>query len=291
MMKIEYCTSSAHYNRFNALNLSTKAIKNIAHSLYSFLNLAKIGISIENFNNFIDKVKENYTNTFYHNFHHAVDVVCSTIYLMKKLKREYKFDHIEQIGIILGALLHDVGHYGKTGKYVSTYDKEKYEKFGKASTLEKYHLNLGLQLIDKYCLFKNVNKNYVTKIKKIIKSVILSTDSTIKLNEISINPLYNTLIRCADISSVQKLFSIHKIWCYALMKEFYLEGRDLKMKHGIENLDQLFDSSKKNCFPKQQEGFYVFYVEPHFDKLKPYLHNYNEIWDKIQTNKYLWQLQ
>lgn len=291
MMKIEYCTQSAHYGRFDALNLSEESIKNIAYSLYSFLELVKFGIQKENFNNFVDNVKENYTYTFYHNFHHAIDVVCSTIYLMKKLKNNYKFDQTEQIGIVLGALLHDVGHYGKTGKYVSTYDKEKYEKFGKTTTLEKYHLNLGLRLIDESGIFKNVNKNCVTKIKKIIKSVILSTDPTIKINDIPINPLYNTIIRCADISSVQKLFNVHKKWSRALTKEFYLEGHDLKTKHGVKTIDQLFDSSKKNCFSKQQEGFYAFYVEPHFNKLKPYLYNYNEIWHKIQTNKYLWQKQ
>lgn len=278
MMKIEYCTSSTHYGRFDALNLNKSSITNIAYSLYSFLNLTKLGILEKNFNNFIDKVKKKYTNTSYHNFYHAIDVVCSVIYLMKKLKKKYKFGYIERIGIVLGALLHDVGHYGKTGKYVSIYDIEKYNKFGKNSTLEKYHLNLGLIIIDELALFKNVNKHYATKIKKIIKSVILSTDSSIKLCEISVNPLYNILIRCADISSVQKNFTVHKKWSYALMKEFYLEGNDLKILHGVTVIDQLFDSEKKNCFSKQQEGFYVHYVEPHFDKLKPYLYNYNEIW-------------
>jgi hypothetical protein len=189
---------------------------------------------------------------------------------------------------VLGALLHDVGHYGKTGKYVSNYDKEKYEKFGKTSTLEKYHLSLGLKIINESKLFEHVNPKHVVKIKKIIKSVILATDPTIKLNDIDVKPIYNILMRCADISSVQKLFKIHKNWSNALMKEFYLEGDDLKEKHNMETLDALFDSNKKKCIPEQQNGFYVYYVEPHFNKIKQYLYNYNEIWDKIQTNKEEW---
>lgn len=286
MMTFDYFTLPSHYGRFDALNMNKNCLLNLAYSLYEHLELIKIKIKKVNFKNFINLVEKNYTSTSYHNFAHAIDVVCSTLYLIKKSK--FQLTHIEKIGIVFGALLHDVGHYGRTGKYVSTYDKQKYEKFGKNSTLEKYHLNLGFDLIKKTKLFDELTINFTTKLKKIIKCVILATDPTIKLNNLSIFHPYALIIRCADISSVHKIFSIHRKWSYALMNEFYLEGNELQTKHNVKKLEPMFDIAEKKHFHKKQQDFFTFYAEPHFDKLKLYVNNYNELWDKIKTNKEKW---
>jgi hypothetical protein len=143
-----------------------------------------------------------------------------------------------------------------------------------------------MKIIKKSKLFEGVNKNCAIKIKKIIKSVILATDPSLKIK--TIIDKCDILIRCADISSVLKTFKINKCLSDALMKEFYQEGKDLQSYHGILKLDALFDEGCKENIPKQQEWFYTNYVEPHFEALKPFIFNYNEIWNKIRINKLIW---
>jgi hypothetical protein len=289
-MNLKYPLSSVHYPYFNSLSVSQKECVNLIKQLYVQLELHKISIKKTNFDNFVENVEKNYTNTTYHNFNHAIDVVFSTLYLAKKIKPQYKLDQLELIGTILGALLHDVGHYGKSGKYVSVYDDAKIKKYGKISTLEKFHFSLGMKLVKESQLFDGVNKNCEVKIKKIIKSVILATDPSHKIETFvhTNRSIYNILIRCADISSVLKTFKVHRVWSNALMKEFYQEGKDLQRCHNVLKLDALFDENKKEEIPKQQEWFYVNYAEPHFEALKPFIFSYNEIWNKIQANKLVW---
>lgn len=293
MVKIEYCITNAHYTHFNALEISDQNIYNILLGLYDYLNLKKYGILKENFERFVKMVRENYTQTFYHNFKHACDVVISILHMTIKIKNKEMIDSVQKIGIVLGALLHDVGHYGRTGKYVSEYDKEKYEKFGKNSTLEKYHLNFGIKLIEESKLFSGVTKNNTNKIKNIIKIVILATDPNLKLKNImedNRNQLIIILIRCADISSVLKNFKTHKKWALSLIKEFCEEGNDLRSKHGVTTIPTLFENNMEHLIPNEQIKFYEIYVKPHFFVLKKYIYvnSYIDIWSKIQENKEKW---
>lgn len=299
------------FDSFKSLKESDELVSNFILVLYETVYFP-MGIDKECYLIFIEKLKNLYLDNFYHNFYHAIDVTRTLCELLLSLENDIKntITNIDLIALVTAILCHDVGHFGKTGKYVElcclppkkeTTSEEfcrVYEKyvFTIDSTLEQFHYYLASEIIDKSGLFSNLPRENIKQIDREMKQIILATDPiTLKAclddNDFSSSKsqIFKLLTKCADIGSTLKPFEIHKNWSFGLQEEFWIQGDEMK-KNNME-LIPIFDRSIKNI-SKGQSDFFSFYAMPLYIKLgqildkKSMIHLYNDLY----INRDNWKL-
>lgn len=251
---------------------------------YDYFDIKNFGITKEKYRDFIELVKSNYYENSYHNFNHALDVVINLIYLLEI--STLAFTKLEKFALFLAMLCHDVGHFGKTGRFVKLFLSDFVEQYKLNSPLEEYHLEITLECLEKIDILSNLPDNDIKKIIKIIELCIFATDPETTKNFIdNEHNNFKLIVKCADIGSSTKIFNVHKKWVELLIEEFYVQGDEMKK---IQlNVSDLFDRDKIDKINDNQVWYFDNYAIPLYDRLEPYL-NDKLIITNLYNNRKQW---
>ena len=135
-------------------------------------------ISEPTLDSFLRNLEKKYEKNHYHNSTHAADVMCSMSYLIQNSVLVDHITSLELLACILSALAHDVGHPGKSNRFMVLSKNEISVVYNDISVLEMMHSSLLFQIL------KDQDSNILSSfsdekwsiIRKDIIGMILATD-------------------------------------------------------------------------------------------------------------------
>lgn len=292
--QLDKIISSEKFYDFDLSKVSSEnilIIESIIKDIYTLFEFESFGIPLDTYTHFISCLQNQYLNNPYHNFNHAVDATVSLCFILQNVTLE--FSKVEKCAMVLAMLSHDVGHFGRTGKFVAEHCIDIIKASTTHSPLEEFHFNKFMEIIEcTKLLDKADNKETIVTI---IQQLILSTDPATtnefieKFDEnhpLHISHLHKMklIIKCSDIGAILKSFDIHSEWSIALAEEFYSQGEELEKMNLF--VPDMFNKKKDN-YVKGQLYFFEMYVTPLYLKLLPYITQHNKF-DNIQNNYKMW---
>eukprot|EP00927_Polykrikos_kofoidii_P000739 TRINITY_DN10273_c0_g1_i2.p1 TRINITY_DN10273_c0_g1~~TRINITY_DN10273_c0_g1_i2.p1 ORF type:complete len:572 (+),score=72.51 TRINITY_DN10273_c0_g1_i2:64-1716(+) len=226
--------------------------------------------------------------TAYHTKVHAADVAQS-VHALLRLGFEKYFDSMSIFAILLGAIVHDMGHDGRGNSFhVNTRD-DLALTYNDASVLENFHIASAFKL-----LFREVGVNVLGhmplekqhRMRKEMINCVLGTDMAHHFSHVgvfknlvnnlgsepedwhgdrsSISEMLSILLHNADISNVAKSEGLMIQWVDRLFSEFFSQG-DEEKRLGVP-VSPLCDRDTVQL-GSSQVGFIRFIVQPSFELL------------------------
>ncbi|OBZ84107.1 3',5'-cyclic-nucleotide phosphodiesterase regA [Choanephora cucurbitarum] len=245
----------------------------------------------------IDVSKQYKIETYYHTFHHAVDVMTMLYYLIYQLDAYPYLSKLDIASLMIAALCHDIGHPGFTNAFQVKNQTELAMKYGTKSTLESYSVDLTLALLRKHQFRHN-------QLEDMIGDLILSTDmenhlalehQAYHLASCIHTPLPKTywtrrtlshlLLHAADISNMARPWKISKLWSDRITQEFLIQGdQEKKQKMPVSpGMDRDTVSQAANSIRFGQ------FILPFFQALVSILPKSRSLMDSITENCIRWE--
>jgi hypothetical protein len=209
--------------------------------------------------NFLMDVEKNYLENPYHSFRHAFDVTQTLFSLLMEIQNnEQIFSAYEVLAMLISSLCHDIGHVGRTNKFLVSTRHKLALVYNDKSVLEQFHASKTFELLFKpqnnfLCDFSVETTNLL---REWIIDCILGTDMAEHFalvgklepcNQISNVPrdlLMKTLVHFADISNVTKEWSIAYKWSTLITTEFFQQG-DAEKRLGLP-VEAFMDRNRSN---------------------------------------------
>lgn len=264
-------------------------------TFYGYFKFSDFDISETNFRVFVSSVKDKYLDNPYHNFSHAMDACNTLVYLLSNITLQ--FSKLDKLALFIAMLCHDVGHFGRTGSFVMEHRKDLTQIYSSTSPLEEFHLFSTIEILEKTRLFDHFDDEDKTRVIHVITQTIFATDPATTQHfldqlvcshsETEEQYMHNLklIIKCADIGSSIKVFSVHRIWSELLMEEFYAQGHEIKLLSG--QCPALFDFDKRDDFFKSQVWFFDNYANKLYEKISPHLTSDTAI-TNLKRNREIW---
>jgi hypothetical protein len=260
------------------------------HDVYSLFDIPPQGLQT-----FAEKLEQGYmARNPYHNSIHATDVLQAVSVLFKWCKNLGQSNNVlniqDMLSVIFAAAMLDYEHPGFTNTFLNRTKHPIAVRYNDVSCLENHHAAAGF-----LCLLnadpdplQNISESQYQQMRKAIVRMILSTDVSHQLTELTIfktkmtakdfpssrqedkQVLMNTLLRCADVSNVTRPLTTALSWAMRVMAEFFLQG-DMEVSMNF-TLTPFFDRSDFELgIPKCQLGFIDFMVLPLYEALSQLL--------------------
>mmetsp|Transcript_52194 Transcript_52194/g.132730 ORF Transcript_52194/g.132730 Transcript_52194/m.132730 type:complete len:533 (+) Transcript_52194:2-1600(+) len=247
------------------------------------------------FQNFVKVVKARYTNQPYHCYTHAVDVL-HTVYRLLSLTQSDKWvSEVEQYAILVSAVAHDIGHFGRTNPFLVETQHELALLYNDKSPLENMHCASLFEICSQpgSDIFKSLGHDNYSKARKVCILTILHTDNAhhfemvkdiskiyelakascdVQACEQSLSQAYveevmhknhlmwlQLFLHLADVSNPLKPFHVTEPWAHRVLDEFFDQG-DEEKRLGIPV--GMLNDRDKICRPASQHGFINFLVAP-----------------------------
>mmetsp|Transcript_100368 Transcript_100368/g.321833 ORF Transcript_100368/g.321833 Transcript_100368/m.321833 type:complete len:903 (+) Transcript_100368:647-3355(+) len=208
---------------------------------------------------FLEKVESGYDATNpYHSHIHAADMCNSFFYLVTKcgLWRTCELPEVCYAAMLIAALGHDIGHFGRTNMFLITERHNLAMTYNDRSIMESFHASSLVRCTeeakDGVSLFQQCSAEQVVKARQLMITLILSTDTHKHLDELAafrfrlgadnFDPAseandqlatVSMLFRSADIGHSAKPFEIHDVWSRKVTEEFHLQG-DEELRLGLQ---------------------------------------------------------
>ena len=265
---------------FNPLTLSEKDTHLFVQFVlyYSPQGAFRNRVSVSSFSNFVTIVSGKYRPNPYHRWAHAVDV-CHTVYRYLELTDAATFlSPVERLGLLVSALIHDMGHMGVNNQFLVDTGHELAIRFNDKSPLENFHCSLFFQLLqtDNCNVLAWLPSEQLREIRKVIIDAVLHTDNFYHfgmVKEIGVfvasgdalrsaqgkSLMIRLMLHSADISNPTKPFAVCREWALLVMTEFFAQG-DREKELGIP-VQPLNDRTVVNV-AQSQMGFIEFVVAP-----------------------------
>ncbi len=235
-------------------------------------NLALDPLAINALNEAIEK---KYVSLPYHNFRHALDVTQFVYELLQKKEVSNILDSWQQFFLILAALCHDIGHNGKDNEYQVAHKTSIFQKYGKDSPMEKYHVDVTLDILRQFDkeLFYDLSEDLFENFLQILSEWILSTDISKhndwmkKIKEANqLDPLLTgvMILKAADLCQFIRSNEAKTIWEERICEERYLQKKEEDLE---TNQDQFYQE-----FLQTQTAFFDSVAKPLYDLLCKKLH-------------------
>eukprot|EP00931_Biecheleriopsis_adriatica_P057521 TRINITY_DN34130_c0_g1_i1.p1 TRINITY_DN34130_c0_g1~~TRINITY_DN34130_c0_g1_i1.p1 ORF type:complete len:596 (+),score=123.20 TRINITY_DN34130_c0_g1_i1:267-1790(+) len=273
------------------------------------------------FSTFHKAVFAQYRDLPYHCYAHAVDVL-HVVYRLQCITQTHAWlSHMEQYGLLIAALGHDLGHFGKTNPFLVETRDDLAMRYNDKSPLENMHCARLFSIIaTKGCdiFFKASREEFVLG-RKVCIEAILHTDNAhhfdtvkevLKLYEATsdlcemqasaaaMDPKYldevllkhkmkwiQVLMHLGDIANPLRPWSICAAWAERVLDEFFLQG-DEEKRLGIP-LGMLNDREKVSR-PGSQHGFISFLVAPFAIGVVRIFPNLHPLTSNLVTNIKKW---
>eukprot|EP00917_Polyrhabdina_sp_WS-2016_P015124 GHVP01032965.1.p1 GENE.GHVP01032965.1~~GHVP01032965.1.p1 ORF type:complete len:843 (+),score=142.93 GHVP01032965.1:5315-7843(+) len=232
---------------------------------------------------FLYRVNQHYLpNSYHNNLHgafvaHATTILCETLGVFSSPLMTL----VEQAGIIISALAHDVGHPGRNNMFYNNSLGSLSIVYNNISVLEQYHcaLLMRIALMKEADIFANLSPDVFSTLRKNIIDTILVTDMKSHFEMISrfrvrkasadfdplskledLKMLYKLCIKMADIGHATVDWGQHLEWSWRVSEEFFQQG-DEEFALGLP-ISPLCDRKAEQSFAKSQKGFLEFVVLP-----------------------------
>lgn len=142
--------------------------------------LTTLGVNQRSFLNYVNIVCDTYNNIPYHNCIHGGDVLQSLHCILQSsnVLREATPPTM-MFACLVAALVHDVGHVGRTNHFLVLTSHEYALKFNDQSVLENMHIAKALELTKEVgCdIFEHFSQDSVKEIRSVFITMILGTDN------------------------------------------------------------------------------------------------------------------
>ena len=239
------------------------------------------------FVNYVEAVCHSYKNVPYHNSLHGADVMQGLFSIIMKNRRLMeKTPPVMLFGALVAALVHDVGHVGRTNHFLVATSHPLALHYNDQSVLENMHIAKALELTkvgtdaEHSCdILKPFSLKQRTSIRSIWIKMILHTDmanhvpGVFSLNQKlereggydamssdNIVSTLGTLLHVCDLSNPAKPWKTYNLWVERVMQEFFAQSKeeaDLK-------IDVTLPSEETVQLEQFQIGFLRF-ITPFFE--------------------------
>ncbi|CAE7454798.1 PDE9A [Symbiodinium natans] len=244
---------------------------------------------------FVDTAEANYSPVPFHNFGHSLDVLCTLSLQMEQTQAPLFLTNVEQFGLLVAAVGHDLGHPGLNNPFLVETRHEVAVTYNDRSPLENMHCAKLFHILREpdTNVFYALDKETYKELRKDLIEAILHTDVT-KHNEMvkdlalfyqmnsdtlslqhmphevrellqsNRSGLMNGLLHSADVNNPAKPWHVAKKLAYLCMDEFFAQGdreKELEIPVGMLN-----DRDKVNR-ANSQIGFIEFMIAPFIEAL------------------------
>eukprot|EP00058_Branchiostoma_floridae_P017511 XP_002602999.1 hypothetical protein BRAFLDRAFT_84734 [Branchiostoma floridae] len=186
-------------------------------------------------------VRKNYRNVAYHNWRHAFNV-CQVMHALltnggmgedlfsddpgDQLRQQAgglaeKMSSMEMLVLLVACLCHDLDHRGTNNAFQQKSQSPLAKLYGTFATMEHHHFNHAVMILNNqsHNIFSNLTNEEYSKVMKMLKHAILSTDLTLHF--------HGMLMTACDLAAVTKPWEIQK---KALVK---VEPRLAPLRDGV----------------------------------------------------------
>jgi hypothetical protein len=261
---------------------------------------------------FFINLESSYRENPYHNSTHGADVMSSYLYLLNNSDLVNHVSHNELLAGIVATLGHDVGHPGKTNRFLVMTRDDIATAYNDISVLENMHASLVFNIM------KNEENNFLIHLpndkyfafRKIVIEMILATDMAkhfdmmaqfrVKYYETENVDLsvpetkfdvFKIMMKASDIGHAAKTLELHEKWCRLVIEEFYEQG-DLEKSLGIPV--SMYCDRETTDISKSQAGFIKNIVYPLFCSLNSILLSElieSNCLGQLRTNEMYWLMR
>ena len=246
---------------------------------YNFDKVYKI--PEETFLAFFNKLEEAYIPNPYHNSCHAADMMCSYLYLLNVSNFIKKMNSLELFACVIACLAHDVGHKGKSNRFLILSKDPASLRYNDFSVQEMMHCFILFDILSyaEYNILSHLHTDNWFLIRKVIIEMVLSTDMqkhfevlgvakakyTNSLQAIDFNDsevkmdIFKLTVKCADLGHAAKDTETHHKWCGLLIQEFFEQG-DMEKELGMPV--SMYCDRESTDISKSQAGFIQSIVLP-----------------------------
>lgn len=288
----------------NLLDLEACLLPNIILSIFKSF-ITKIDyqkVSPLTLKEFVIDICDEYLDVPYHNLHHATNVLHSTYVLLENCDLFQKLNPDIIFGLLLAALVHDVGHPGNNNLFEVNTCSELAFKYNDLSVLEQHHCSIAFNLIKKHNLSSILSQQEFILFRKTIINCIMGTDmthhkamtellATKKVSGFDLSCLDEQILLCkmllhaADIGNPIHAPELCEQWARLVSQEFHnqiVKEKELGLKP-FTSLDITCDVS----FFSSEIGYINFVCRPYWKALIEILpeleHNLHRIDINLQT--------
>eukprot|EP00930_Biecheleria_cincta_P021570 TRINITY_DN15954_c0_g1_i2.p1 TRINITY_DN15954_c0_g1~~TRINITY_DN15954_c0_g1_i2.p1 ORF type:complete len:784 (-),score=133.09 TRINITY_DN15954_c0_g1_i2:48-2399(-) len=242
----------------------------------------------EKLKRFLSSVESRYgscTEIPYHNSVHAADVTQSVHALMCDIGFGAFFNDTNKVALLLSAIIHDMGHIGRTNAFHIAMLDEISLTYNDQSVLENFHVSEAFRLMLRtpgMDILSGLAKQQAEQVRKEMISCVLATDMALHMSKVSelktlldrLGPqpecwisdannasqqLQAMILHAADISSSTKNSSLADEFAKRLKQEFFEQG-DEERSLGLP-VSPLCNREKTK-FAATQVGFLQFIMQP-----------------------------
>lgn len=262
--------------------------------------------------NFLQNLESSYLENPYHNSTHGADVMSSYLYLLHNSDLVNHVSHNELLAGIIATLGHDVGHPGKTNRFLVLTRDDIATAYNDVSVLENMHASLVFNIM------KTEQSNFVSTFpgdkyfafRKIVIEMILATDMSkhfdmmaqfrvkyYETDNIDLSTqetkfdVFKIMMKASDIGHAAKSLELHEKWCKLVIEEFYEQG-DIEKSMGIPV--SMYCDRETTDLSKSQAGFIKNIVYPLFCSLNSILLSEqieNNCLAQLRTNEMYWLMR
>jgi len=246
--------------------------------------------------NFVNVVEPMYLPNPFHNFCHAVDVLCWLCMEMDRIKAHRFLAESKMVSLMVAAVGHDLGHLGVNNQFLVATSHELAVVYNDKSPLENMHCWKLFQILGYEApLFAAIDKEAYKLIRRDIIEVILHTDITkhnelvkdlslfyqmnkdiLNIAELSTEAqevlkangslMMNAFLHSADVNNPSRPWKMAEKLAHLCVDEFFAQGdkeKELEIPVGMLN-----DREKVNrAF--SQIGFIEFMIAPWVEAFVP----------------------
>uniref|UniRef100_A0A1I8IRR7 Phosphodiesterase n=1 Tax=Macrostomum lignano TaxID=282301 RepID=A0A1I8IRR7_9PLAT len=115
----------------------------------------------------------------YHNATHGADVMQSSAYFLERDRIKSIFDEMDEVASLLGALVHDLDHPGRTNPFLINSQHKLAILYNDITVLESHHVSLAFQLTtrdDRINIFKNMSREDYKTLRQSMIDIVLATE-------------------------------------------------------------------------------------------------------------------
>eukprot|EP00300_Choanocystis_sp_HF-7_P007298 c15209_g1_i1.p1 GENE.c15209_g1_i1~~c15209_g1_i1.p1 ORF type:complete len:323 (+),score=53.25 c15209_g1_i1:68-970(+) len=230
---------------FDVFNASTQWPNNylavVGDSAFRALNLhVTFKIGDECLGNWLDAVQQMYLDNPYHNALHVADVTQAVVFFLHSCELGQLLEPIEVLACVVSALVHDLGHFGKTNNFLKATNHDLALRFSDQSILENFHVSEGWKLcVDpKHNIFESLSENELGKVHELMVMMILDTDmarhakitdtfatTIVGAEDLTLQDhrrlIMSMILHCADLANGSRTPRLSQNWSSMVMEEFF----------------------------------------------------------------------
>ncbi|XP_078661084.1 dual 3',5'-cyclic-AMP and -GMP phosphodiesterase 11A-like isoform X1 [Branchiostoma floridae x Branchiostoma belcheri] len=313
---------------FNDFLLNRDEMLTASISMFESMGLvSKFQIDYETLCRLMLTVRKNYRNVAYHNWRHAFNV-CQVMHAMltnggmgedlfsddpgDQIRLQAgglaeKMSSMEMLVLLVACLCHDLDHRGTNNAFQQKSQSPLAKLYGTFATMEHHHFNHAVMILNNqsHNIFSNLTNEEYSKVMKMLKHAILSTDLTLHFQirkeffslassgEFDRNDkkhremLRGMLMTACDLAAVTKPWEIQKKVAELVTSEFFDQGDKERAELNLEPA-ALFDRRRKDDLPEMQLGWIDSVCYPLYEALVKVEPRLAPLRDGVSANREKW---